>query len=97
MREAGAMGTGLRHRCDSDTLPGRDYRAGCAQPLGRSLEMEQGLPTPFPRSNSANPLRESSAAVTEDRLPKQEDRVGLENHRASFLSFLSCSGCSHFP
>lgn len=50
--------------------------------------MEQGLPTPFPRSNSANSLRESSTAVIEDRLPKQEDRVGLGNHRASFLSVL---------
>jgi hypothetical protein len=51
-----------------------------------SLEMEQGLPPPFPRSNSASPLRGSSAAVTEDRLQEQEDKVGLENYDSSFLS-----------
>lgn len=38
--------------------------------------MEQGLPSPFPGSNSASPFRKSSIAVVEDRLTKQEDRVG---------------------
>lgn len=97
VREAGAMGAGLRPRCESDTLPRRDYRARCAQPLGRCLEMEQGLPTPFPRANGADPLRESSAAVIEDRLPKQEDREGLENHRSSFLSVLLKLAVHTFP
>lgn len=33
-------------------------------------------------------MRESSRAVIEDRLPKQKDRVGLENPGVSFLSVL---------
>lgn len=37
VREAGAMGAGLRPRCESDTLPGRDYRAGVFTATGKEL------------------------------------------------------------
>jgi hypothetical protein len=42
LREAGAMGAGLRPNCESDILPGRDYRTGCSQ-LGDGA----GTPTSF--------------------------------------------------
>lgn len=36
---AGAVGTGLRPRCESDAVPGRDDKAGCPEALGGCLEM----------------------------------------------------------
>lgn len=39
VREAGVVKSGLRPGYESAVLPRRDYRAGCTELLGGSLEM----------------------------------------------------------